>query len=244
MSGRVRAIAVAVMTDALRRKVVWIIGVFAVAMAIAIPSLPSYGVGVAAQVFRQVAQALTYLAAMVLGLSLSANRIPAEVERRTVFNVLTRETRRWEYVAGTWLGIFGVLAAAVAAFCVVTQVVAVAVYGDPMWRLWQGALAVLLECGVVAALAVAVSTRLGPVTVVVSALAFLFVAHTGSSIALLMPPSIARLVPSLDVFSIVSPVAHGNGVTAGYLAMMVVAFAAWSALLVSAGALAFGGRDL
>ena len=98
------AIAAAVVADAIRRKVVWVVLVFAVFLGSSIPALPSYGVGVAASVFREVAIALTYVAALVVALALSATRIPVEVERRTVFNVISRDVRRWQYVAGRWLG--------------------------------------------------------------------------------------------------------------------------------------------
>ena len=45
--------------------------------------------------------------------------IPAEVERRTVFNVISQGVRRWQYVVGTWLGMFVVLGVVMAAFTVV-----------------------------------------------------------------------------------------------------------------------------
>ena len=95
------AIAGSVVADALRRKVVYIVLAFAAFMAVSIPRLPSYGVGVDEAVFREVALALMYAAAVVVVLSLSANRIPGEVERRTVYNVLSKRVHRWEYLAGT-----------------------------------------------------------------------------------------------------------------------------------------------
>ncbi len=107
-----------VVADAIRRKVVWVVLVFAVFLGLSIPALPSYGVGVAASVFREVAIALTYIAAIVVALALSATRIPVEVERRTVFNVISRDVRRWQYVAGSWLGMFVVLGGVIALCCV------------------------------------------------------------------------------------------------------------------------------
>ena len=114
------AIAAAVVADAIRRKVVWVVLVFAVFLGLSIPALPSYGVGVAASVFREVAIALTYVAALVVALALSATRIPVEVERRTVFNVISRDVRRWQYVAGSWLGMFLVLGGVIALCSVAT----------------------------------------------------------------------------------------------------------------------------
>ncbi len=240
----VGAIAAAAFADALRRKVSWIVVVFAAVLAVTIPSLPSYGVGVAGQVFREVAQALMFVAAMVLALALSVNRIPGEVERRTVYGLLARDVRRWHYVAGGWLGVFGVLAASVAAFCVVCQGVAVIVYSDPMWQLWQGGFAVLLQAGVVAAFATAVSVLVGPVTVVVASLAFLFLGHARDSVLAVTGAAVVRLVPSLDAFNVVTVVAHGEGYSLAYAASMSAVFVAWVALLLTAASIAFDRKDL
>lgn len=245
MIGRLGPIALGVITDSLRRKVVYVVLVFAGILALAIPSLPDYGLGVEEAVFREVALALAYVTALVVTLSLAANRVPGEVERRTVYNVIAKGVSRWEYLVGTWLGILGVVGGAIAAFTVVEQVVGYLTYGDLMWRLWQGAFATWLEMGVVAAFAVAVSAITGPVVVVTASLAALFVGHaretlTGGEGAL----ALHAFYPSLDAFNIVNPVAHGDGVPPIYLLSMIVVFAGLSAACLSAGLLLFSRRDL
>lgn len=238
------AIAASVVADAIRRKIVYVILLFSAVMAIAIPSLPSYGVGVDDAVFREVALALAYVTSMVVVLGLAANRIPGEVERRTVFNVLVRDVSRWQYIVGTWAGLVAVMAGTIAAFMVVIQGVAMLVYGDPMWRLWQGAVSILFESGVLAAFAVMVSALVGPVTVSVAALAFLFIAHARAGLAEALPPVVYRLYPSLDGFNIIAPVAHGSGVGPLYLVYMTGLFVAWSAGLLVVASAAFSSRDL
>lgn len=242
MLGRIAAIAGSVVADAVRRKVVYVVLVFAAIMAAAIPSLPSYGIGVIGPVFREVALALMWVGGLVVTLTLAAVRVPGEVERRTVYNVLAKRVRRWEYLVGTWLGIVSVVGGIIVCFNVVNQIVAWTAYGQPMWRLWEGVLAIWLEMGVIAALAVAVSAAVGPVVVVVAALAFLFIAHS-------RPPGLetglaGALYPSLDVFNVIIPVAHGGGYGPVYAAGMAAVFLGWVAGLLLAGSLAFSRRDL
>ncbi len=241
----IAAIAGTVVADSLRRKVVYVVLVFGALLAFAIPSLPDYGLGVEGSVYREVALALAFVTGLVLALSLAANRIPAEVERRTVYNVLAKPVGRAEYVLGTWLGIFAVLAGSIAAFTVIEQVVAIIVLGEPMWLLWQGALAVLLEMGVIAAFAVALSTVSGPVVVVTASLAVLFAGHARSTLlggegALALKP----FVPSLDAFNIVNPVAHGSGVPLLYLVSMLVVFFGLAGASLIAGSALLSRRDL
>lgn len=240
----VSAIAVSVVADAVRRKVLYLILVFAAILAVMIPQLPTYGVGVAAAVYREIALALIFAASLALTLALSANRIPSECERRTVYNVLSKQVSRWEYVAGTWLGVFAVIGIAIAAFTLVTQGIALLRYGQPMWLLWEGALGVWLEMGALAAFAIAVSAVTGPVVVVTASLAFLFVAHSRGYALGDTTGLAAKLYPSFDTFSVITPVAHGNGVSLAYVSVMLVAFVAWVGALLVAASAAFGRRDL
>jgi Cu-processing system permease protein len=244
MTRNLGAIAGAVLADAVRRKVLYLILVFAAILAAMIPSLPTYGIGVVAQVYREIALALVFVASLALTLSLAANRVPSEVERRTVYNVLSKRVRRWEYVVGTWLGIALVMAVAIASFTVVTQVVAILRYGDPMWRLWQGALGIWLEMSALAAFSVAVSTVTGPVVVVTASVAFLFAAHARGALTSGTASGLAAYYPSFDTFNVITPVAHGAGISLGYAALMLVVFVAWAAVLLLAGSAAFSVRDL
>lgn len=245
MIRRLSAIAGAVFADAVRRRIVLAVLFFAGVLVFAIPLLPSYGTGVIGAVYREFGLALVFAASLVLTLSLAANRVPGEVERRTVYNVVAKPVSRWEYVVGTWLGVVAVMAVVTAAFVIVLQVLGILRYGQPMWQLWEGGLAVWCEMGVVAAFAVAVSCAAGPVVVVVAALTFEFVGHSRDAVLGEAGGGVLRaLYPSLDPFNIVNPVAHANGVGPAYLGSMLVSFAGWAVLLLLVGSLAFRRRDL
>jgi ABC-type transport system involved in multi-copper enzyme maturation permease subunit len=241
---RVAAIAGAVFLDAIKRKIVYAVGFFAVVLAVAAPSLPSYGVGVDVGVYREVALALTFAAGLVLALALAANRIPSEVERRTVYNVVAKPVGRWEYVVGTWVGITAVMAAVIAAFTAIDQVVGLVRYGQPMWQLWEGALAIWFETGVLTAFAVAVSAVSGSVVVTVATLTFAFVGHSRQPVLRQFPAFPGWLYPSLDTFNVINPVAHGTGYGLLYALLMVAVFAGWVVALLVLGMLGFVRRDL
>lgn len=244
MIGRLISIAGAVFMDAVRRRVFYVVVFFGAVLALAIPSLPSYGLGVVVGVYREVALALTFVGALVLTLSLAANRVPGEVEHRTVYNVLAKPVARSDYILGTWLGVAAVAAAAIAGFTVVEQVVGLVRYQDAMWQLWQGALAIWLEMGVLSAFAIAVSTVSGPVVVVVATLTMLFIGHSRDSVVGSAPSLARSLYPSLDAFNVINPVAHGSGIDGTTGVGMLLAFAGWVGVLLILGSLGFERRDL
>lgn len=238
-------IAEAVMRDAIRRKVVWVVLVFAALLSFAIPGLPDYGVGVVAAVFREVSIALMYVAALTVGLSLAATRIPSEVDRRTVFTIVARPVSRWQYVLGTWLGILAVVGVVLVAFSGVAIGVGLAVYQQAMPRLFAAAFAVWLETGVITAAAVTLSTRFGAVTSIVGALTLAFAGHSlstlGRSVEGVAP---LAFVPSLEVFNVINAVAHGSGYGVVYAAAMLGVFVGWSGLLLLGASALFSRRDL
>jgi len=242
----VLTIASAVVLDAIRRKVVWVVLLFAGLMALVIPSLPSYGVGVVDAVYREVSIALMFVAAFVVALALSATRVPVEIERRTVFNVLARDVRRWHYIVGTWLGMCAVVGVAVLLFVLTVMAIGLAVYHEAMPQMLEAGLAIWLEMGVLMAFAVMVSTRLGVVTTVVASLAFTFIGHSIGTLFTGGNPEVTApwYVPSLDVFNVINPVAHGNGYGIAYGLSMIAVFAAWAGLLMLAGSALFAKRDL
>lgn len=239
------AMASAVTADAVRRKVVWVVVLFAVLLSFVAPSLPTYGVGVVSAVFREVAIALMFVAALVVTVALAATRIPLETERRTVFNVLTRDVRRWHYVTATWAGLMMVVGVALIAFTLVAIGVGGVVYREFMWRLFQAAFAVWLEMGVIAAFTVMLSTLFGPVTNTVGAFALLFVGHSLPGLVAPGEGAVAPWwLPSLEVFNVIGPVAHGVGYGLGYGASMIGMAAALSGLALLAASALFERRDL
>lgn len=242
---KVLSIATAVVADAVRRKVVWVVVVFAALLAIAVPALPSYGVGVMSPVYREVSIALMWSASLIVGLALATTRIPSEVDRRTVFNIISRDVRRWQYVLGSWLGMVAVLFVVLLAFAVATIAVGAFEFNEVMWRLFQGAFGVWLEVSVIMSLALALSCQFGAITSAVGGLAFAFIGH--SVVGLFHLPEGVRppwYWPTLDVFNIVNPVAHGHGYSAVYALSMIGAFVAWSAIWLLVGSLVFSRRDL
>jgi ABC-type transport system involved in multi-copper enzyme maturation permease subunit len=132
----------------------------------------------------------------------------------------------------------------IAAFTAIDQMVGLARYGQPMWQLWQGALAIWFETGVLTAFAVAMSAMSGAVVVTVATLTFAFIGHSRQPVLASFPVFPGWLYPSLDGFNVINPVAHGSGIGLPYVGLMALVFAGWVAALLAVGSLAFARRDL
>jgi ABC-type transport system involved in multi-copper enzyme maturation permease subunit len=244
MIRRLLVIAGSVAGDALRRRLVYVVIFFAFVLSAAIPYLPTFGIGVVEGVYREIALAVMYMAALVVNVSLVATRVPSDIERRTAYAVLTKPVSRAEYLLGTWIGVFVTLLWVIAAFVVVTQVAGLISYGEANWRLWQGAFGIWAEMGALAAFGLLLSARTGTVPISLAMLAFVFVGHSRGS--LLSPDDgiLYSLYPSLDAFNVINQVAHGSGIGLGYAGGMLATLVGYVGLFLLLSALAFNGRDL
>lgn len=100
--------------------------------------------------------------------------------------------------------------------------------------------------GVIGAVAILASTRVGIVTAVVAAGAFTFAGHSIGSVVTRGAPEAKppAWLPSLDAFNVIGPVAHGSGYSPTYALSMLVVFVGWVALLLLVGSWMYEGRDL
>lgn len=249
-----RTIAATVFLDALRKKVLYVLLLFAGALVLAIPALPSSGVGVRVDLFRDLSLGLTSLFGVVIGVALGVNQIPGEVERRTVYNVLSKPVRRVAFVAGKLLGLLMTMAAVVAVMSTITFL-ATALYfktADP--ALFVAGWAIFLEVAVVSGFVVMVSTFATPPVTATLTVVFYFVGHVKnaylapaleqSGIALLPARAAYYVVPGLESYNVNGLVAHGLPVPLYQLGLATVSGVLFAAVFFVIGAAVFQRKDL
>jgi len=187
---------------------------------------------------------------VLVGTSLVAK----ELDRRTIYNLLSRPIARPVYLLGKWLGI-------TAALAVLAGALGAALGGLLTWRGWmESGLALAqsvylagLELAVVAAIAVMFSALSTPV---LSALYTLGLYAAGQwsddlrAFASHAPPALARLihvfadlVPNLPLFNMRTLVADGRPTTALHLGLATAYAATYVTCVLALGAAAFERKD-
>src|SRR3954453_23192168 len=114
MFGRVFAIAMNTYREAVRARV--LLGLLALALAASAYSLviASMSIRQEMRVVADLGSASISLFAIAVAIILGATSLYRELELKTVFPILTRQLRRYEYVIGKYLGVLSVLLAYVA----------------------------------------------------------------------------------------------------------------------------------
>src|SRR5205085_12542951 len=100
----VMAIAKQTLEDMLRRKILLILLIVAVGMIALGPSVGFLSPRESSVVLRSMGLAVILIAGLLITILSSIQVIPTEIERRTIYTVLSKPVQRYEFVLGKFLG--------------------------------------------------------------------------------------------------------------------------------------------
>ncbi len=197
--------------------------------------------------------AISFLGLLVV-LMVGTNLVAKEIERRTIFNLLSRPIPRPVYLVGKWAGFAGALWAVAMALGVALWAV-VAVLGQPGLGLAIAEAVFLagLELSVITAIAVMFSAISTPVLSSLYTLGLFAAGQWSDDLRRFaerapgamrpMLDVIANLVPNLSLFNMRSLAASGDTAPVLQLGVAVVYALLYCACVLAIGAAAFESRD-
>ena len=187
---RIRTVAIVAWLELLRRKEIYVLLVLLGTMLFALISLNIFGLGSVVGFVKEAGLMAAWLFGWILAVSCASRQLPQEEKRGTILPLLAKPIRRGELIVGKWLGAWTAVSTAVLTFYLLTLAIVWAYGGtfDPI-TLLQAFILHAAALGIIAALAVALSTRLNQdaaatVTYVVSAAMFLVVPRVPQMAAL------------------------------------------------------------
>lgn len=252
----IATIAASVVKDAARRKLFYIVFLFGIAVVAMSPLLPTFELGARAQFLRDVSLSLTSLFGVVLAVVLSVNQVPGEVSNRTIYNILSKPVDRLEYLVGKYLGIL--VSIAIILFIMGLEVLILIYARLKVFTpsIWQGVFAVFLECALISAFCLFLSTFATVPINVFATILFYFVTHikTGflhealvegvKGFTRVFTWAFYYLIPNLENFNLSQQVGYGSGVNLTYM-LRVTGYALLFVLVfMICGHLVFRRKDL
>ncbi len=254
------AVAESVVRDALHRKVFYILVALTLAMFLMIPALPSARVGVQLDLLRDGFLGLISLMSFLLSVILAAGAVYQEVERRSAYFVLSKPVTRRLYFLGKFAGVMLVTAAALAFSYLVGLGFIYARFGVLNPGIWKAFFTIFLESSVLASLTLLLSVFASPVLSSLGTLLFYVICHLkGDFLSDAMADASLNpllrglagfwyyLLPNLGFFNSNETVAHGERafpVRATDLLLLALLAAAFTALFLLAGTLAFARKEI
>ncbi|MGV3616356.1 MAG: ABC transporter permease [Fimbriimonas sp.] len=103
------SIAKTTIGEAIRRRVLLIILLIGVVLLVVAPGLGVLSARSETTVLRGMMLGIVQLTSAVIAIVLTVYMIPNEIERRTIYTILSKPVQRWQFLVGKYLGAVGAL---------------------------------------------------------------------------------------------------------------------------------------
>jgi Cu-processing system permease protein len=263
----IRLVAFAVYRESVRDRVPLTIVGFGVLLVAASYLIGQLTAGQDLKIIKDLGLAAINLLGLFIAIFIGINLVAKEVERRSIYNLLSKPVTRGQFIVGKYLGLVMTLAVNVAAMCLAFYAVLfyqhwIASPGvraswpapamDP--RLLVAVVLIFGELMLVTAVALFFSTFAGPVVAILLTFALWIAGHFNADLrqfeqvvdapaAAAVARTLYYVLPNLAPFNVKAEVVHGVEVTASHV-MLTLAYAAlYIAMLLVAAIAVFRRKD-
>jgi ABC-type transport system involved in multi-copper enzyme maturation permease subunit len=257
MSARIVHIASNTFREAVRDRVLYNLIAFALLMSGAAILVGQISIDIERLVVINLGLTAVSLFGMVIAIVIGIGLVSKEIEKRTLYTVLSRPVGRWEFIVGKFLGLAGTLV--VNTFFMALGVFAALLYVSHHFQKTDGGVLValyfiILQFLIITALTLLFSSFSSPLLSAVFAFSLFVIggfaedlrgfARMTQGITRWLATGAAYLVPNFSALNVISSVAHAQPV-AGQLILYNTAYALVYATTALCGAvLIFERRDL
>lgn len=252
---KVFAIALNTSREAIRNKVLYSILLFACLVTGISAAFGWASIGDTIKFVKDFSLFSTSLFGVVATVVLGVSLLSKELDKRTIYNILSKPVARWQFLVGKFFGLLATLAVMMALMAAALLILLYALEGRVDWQIVPAVATMLLELGILSAVAIFFSS-----IVVTPTLAGLFTAATfiaGRStpmLGYLMTPDqpttlryIARglhiVLPHLNQFYIADRTVYGLALSPAYYVHATAYAAAYIALLLIISVAIFQRRE-
>lgn len=158
------AIAATTLGEAIRRRVLLIILLIGLVFIVVAPALGILSARSETTVLRGMLLGIIQMTSAVIAIVLTVYMIPNEIERRTIYTILSKPVQRWQFLVGKYLGAVASLGLMMAMMCGVLSIVYYATQRDAaqVLDMLKAPAMYFIQMSLLAALAIFFSTFVAP----------------------------------------------------------------------------------
>jgi ABC-type transport system involved in multi-copper enzyme maturation permease subunit len=220
-----RAIAANTFREAIRDRILYLFVGFAVVMVLSSKLFGMLTVGDEGKIVKDIGLASMQFFSMLIAVMMSMILVSREIDNRTVFNILAKPVRRWQFLLGKYLGLAMIIGANLVLITFVLIITVFIVTGELDLMLAFAGIMTMLEMLVLAAFATLFAVLTRPILGSLMTLAVYVVGH-------------------LERFNFRTEVVHDLEIPVAAVGWTVVYAMAFVALVLVLANLRFRTRDL
>jgi ABC-type transport system involved in multi-copper enzyme maturation permease subunit len=254
---RIAYIAANTFREAVRDRVLYNLIIFAFLMIGASLLLGQITIGVERELLVNLGLTAISIFGVLIAIFIGIGLVSKEIDKRTVYTVLTRPVQRWQFILGKYFGLVGTLG--VNTFFMAAGLFAALLY---VAREFQHAdlyvlvaiYFILLQFIMVTSFTMLFSSFSTPIESAVMAFCFFVIGNFSEDLRALASNSTgavkvfataaAYVVPNFSALNVASSVAHGESISAHLIALNTGYALLYSAAMVAAAALIFQHRNM
>jgi Cu-processing system permease protein len=266
-SSRVRLVAWHVFKESVRDRVLYSIVAFALVLVAASLLIGQITAGQDVKIIKDLGLATIEVAGLLISAFIGVGLVAREIDSRSVYSLLAKPLRRWEFVVGKYLGlqltVLVNVALMTAAFYVMLACMAW-MSPENVRRSWEApavdpalmvAIALILgELALVTAVALFFSTFSSSALISLALTFGLWIAgleshelrHFGDLVDSPVVPLVSAvgwIIPAFSVFDIKTEIVHGHVIPAGLVGWRLAYALVYSVVTVGAGVMVFSRRE-
>ncbi len=228
MPDRILSIAANTFRETIRNKIMYAILAFALLVIGLSYFLADLSVGELTRIIVDVGLACIHFFGVIVAVFIGITLVNQEMERRTVYLILSKPVRRWEFVVGKAAGLSGTLALIVLVMAVVLFLVHRAYGGRPEAGIFIASAGIYMELVLLICLASLFSTFTTPVLSAIFTIAMFLVGHVSKDLLFFggrsdvpavrwLSEGVFYALPNLENFNWKNEVVYGKLRSAGVL---------------------------
>ena len=241
--------------EAVRSRIFYILLAFAVCLVSFSYVLGFLAIGLLRRVVLDTGLATISFFSAMTAIFVGIGLIYQEVEKKTIYNTLSKPLSRLTFLIGRYLGLMAVLLVNLAVMIAVLSIVLLLVGGFTP-RVFEAAAYIYMELMIITAVALFFSSITSPVVSAICTSGFFVIGHTSSSLPQILAPNIPsemgkrvvnllyNLLPDLNILNINNLVVYNVPTAEGFFFHAIRYTLMMVAVLLLAAALFFRRRNL
>jgi ABC-type transport system involved in multi-copper enzyme maturation permease subunit len=257
MRRRITCIAANTFREAVRDRVLYNLIAFALLLTGAAILVGQISIDIEKLVVINLGLTAVSLFGVVIAIFVGIGLVSKEIEKRTLYTVLSRPVRRWEFIVGKFFGLAGTLVvnalAMAVGVCLAILYVSHQLQSSDRWVL-VALYFIILQFLIVTALALLFSSFTSPILSAVFAFALFVIgsfaedlrgfAAIATGVTHWLAMGAAYLIPNLSALNVISPVAHGEPVHGSLIFYNTLYAFFYTAMALCGAVLVFEHRNL
>lgn len=252
---RVLAVAMNTYREALRDKVLYVLLFFAGVTIVGSKALGWISIGQDEKIIMSISLAAVSLFGVLIAIFVGTNLIYKEIDKRTIYTILSQPMYRYEFILGKYLGLALLLAVVTLCMALMAALYLI-VLGGTLSSSYIAAVALTFsQLLLVTALSVLLSSLTSPILGAIIVFSCYILGHA-TGILVDLPPqlqgtsaetvltAIYYIVPNLEHFDVRAEAANGVPIAPAYLAWAVSYGAVYTLMLLVLAAFAFEEKDV